>query len=87
MTDTSQLLSQVCPVLVSFLQLHILGVLASSGVFVSPSKGKCEEAAVVGHLPLSCWLGALRRDTGPCVTGTGVGNVPCFCQRTAQRTE
>ena len=78
MTDTSQLLSQVCPVLASFLQLQILGVLPSSGVFVSPSKGKCEEAAVVGLLPLPCWLGALRRDTGSCVTGTGVDNVPYF---------
>lgn len=79
MTDTSQLLSQVCPVFASFLQPHILGILASSRVFVSPSKGKCEEAAMVGHLPLSCWLGALRQDTGSCVTGTGkVDNVPYF---------
>ena len=60
----SQLLSQA-PVLASFLQPRSLVFLTSSRVLVSPSKGKCGDSAVAGHLPLSCWLGALRRDRDP----------------------
>lgn len=66
----SQLLSQA-PVLASFLQPRSLVLLTSSRVLVSPSEGKCEDAAAEGHPPFSCWPGALRRDTGAGVTGTG----------------